>query len=144
MNIIEKIKANARVFQNGVVILNTTPHDITIQDMDGSLISVPSDPDLILNAEAVEEEVNNLLVTTKFVGIDDGFKLIKIMFDALKQTGTVIIIGSIIAMNAYPGLVKGMIPVPGFERVPPDQKRMRCDKFNVAFGQAVKRFLNSI
>ena len=74
--------------------------------------------------------MSDLLVTTEFVGTDEGRELIKMIFDTLGKDA--IIIGSIIAMNAYVGDVKGMIPVPGFERVPPAQKRMRCDKFNVA------------
>lgn len=42
-----------------------------------------------------------------------------------------IILGSIIAAQAYPEEVFGMVPVPGYERVTPDQKRMRCDKFTM-------------
>lgn len=49
-------------FKNGVAICNTTPHPVTIQDIDGNLIEVP-------------------------------------------------------------------VPVPGYERVAPAEKRMRCDKF---------------
>ena len=41
-----------------------------------------------------------------------------------------IIIGSMLAVQAYPNSVFGMVPVQGFERVPPDQKRMRTDKFS--------------
>ena len=40
-----------------------------------------------------------------------------------------VIVGSIIAAQAFPGRVLAMIPVPGFERVPPAEKRMRDDKF---------------
>lgn len=42
-----------------------------------------------------------------------------------------IIIGSIIAAQAYPGKVCAMIPAPGHERVPPAEKRMRTDKFTI-------------
>ena len=42
-----------------------------------------------------------------------------------------IIIGSIIAAQAFPGRVLAMVPAPGFERVPPAEKRMRDDKFTV-------------
>ena len=31
--------------------------------------------------------------------------------------------------HSYPGEVFGLTPVPGYERVAPDDKRMRCDKF---------------
>jgi hypothetical protein len=42
-----------------------------------------------------------------------------------------IIVGSIIAAEAYPGEVVAMCPVPGYERVAPSEKRMRCDKFTI-------------
>jgi hypothetical protein len=41
------------------------------------------------------------------------------------------IVGSIIAAQAYPGSIKAMIPCEGYERVPPTEKRMRPDKFTV-------------
>ncbi len=40
-----------------------------------------------------------------------------------------IIVGSIIAAQAFPGRVLAMVHAPGFERVPPAEKRMRDDKF---------------
>jgi hypothetical protein len=43
----------------------------------------------------------------------------------------VLIVGSLVSAQAYPGRVVGMTPAPGFERVPPDQKRMSIVKFNV-------------
>lgn len=42
-----------------------------------------------------------------------------------------IVVGSIIAAQAYPGDVCAMIPAEGFERVPPEQKKMRPDKFTI-------------
>ena len=42
-----------------------------------------------------------------------------------------IIVGSIIAAQAYPGRALALVPVPGFERVPPAEKRMRDDKFTI-------------
>lgn len=41
----------------------------------------------------------------------------------------VVVIGSIIAAQAYPGRVFGLCPVPGYERVAPNEKRMRLDQF---------------
>jgi len=40
-------------------------------------------------------------------------------------------VGSIIAAQAYPGQVVAMTPTPGYERVPPAEKRMNPDKFNI-------------
>jgi len=42
-----------------------------------------------------------------------------------------IIVGSIISAQAFPGRVYGMVPVPGFERVPPERKLVRDDKFSI-------------
>lgn len=33
---------NFVAFSNNVVVVNTTPHPVTIQDMDGTLITVPT------------------------------------------------------------------------------------------------------
>ena len=41
------------------------------------------------------------------------------------------VVGSIIAAQAYPGLVVAMVPAPGYERRPPAEKRMRPDKFTI-------------
>ena len=87
---------NFVAFSNNVVVVNTTPHPVTIQDMDGTLITVPTS--VLINAKAEERKVSNLFVRTEFVGTEEG-------------------------------KVAAMTPVEGFERVAPDQKRMRCDKF---------------
>ena len=42
-----------------------------------------------------------------------------------------IIVGGIIAAQAFPKRVLAIVPVEGFERVPPAEKRMRDDKFTV-------------
>lgn len=122
-------------FKNGVVVVNTTPHVITIQDMDGNLIEVPTSE--LLNAKPVEVPYGDcgLFVTTEFVGSHEGEQLIADIHNEFNETqdpnDTLVIIGSIIAAQAYPGRVSGMVPVPGYERVAPDQKRMRCDKFTM-------------
>lgn len=117
-------------FKNEVVMVNTTPHPVTIQDVDGEIVSVPSS--CLINAKPIEERVDYLHVRTKFVGDDVGkqtIKDIKETFIASKLHGTLIIVGSIIAAQAYPGEISALCPVPGYERVAPSEKRMRCDKF---------------
>lgn len=119
-------------FGNNVAVVNVTPHPVTIQDMDGTPITVPSS--VILNAKAEEKQVSNLFVKTVFVGTDEGKQIIAdIKADYAKQfhTGNLVIVGSMIAAQAYPGEVVAMTPVPGYERVAPAEKRMRCDKFTV-------------
>lgn len=117
-------------FQNNVTVINTTPHPVTMQDIDGALVSIPNS--VLINAKAEEKQVSELFVKTEFVGTDEGKKIIANIKDAFAREGktsTLVIVGSIIAAQAYPGEVSGLTPVPGYERVAPDQKRMRCDKF---------------
>lgn len=122
-------------FENNVVVINTTPHAITMKDVTGELVSVESDSSLLINAQAKEEKVSDLFVKTVFESTENGWnkiKEIKETFSELYHDGeTLVIIGSIIAAQAYPGEVVAMVPVPRFERVAPTEKRMRCDKFTV-------------
>ena len=120
----------AVVFGNGVCVVNTTPHPIRMQDVDGTLVEVPTT--VLINAKPVEEAVDELLVTTRFVGTPEGAETIQAIQDAFKDAdldARLIIVGSIIAAQAFPGQVMGLCPVPGYERVAPSEKRMRCDKF---------------
>lgn len=122
-------------FENSVVVINTTPHAITMKDVNGELVSVESDPSLLINAQAKEEKVSDLFVKTVFEGTEDGWNKIEEIKDRFSEQyhdgEILVIIGSIIAAQAYPGEVVAMVPVPGYERVAPSEKRMRCDKFTV-------------
>ena len=81
----------------------------------------------------MKKQVSPLFVKTEFVGTDEGKEIISSIKESFNQNAvageTLVIIGSIIAAQAYPGEVFGLTPVPGYERVAPDDKRMRCDKF---------------
>lgn len=119
-------------FSNGVCVLNTTPHPLTMQDVNGKLITVPTS--VLINARAEEKAVNDLFVETVFVGTPEGKETIMDIEDTYAKTGCsdqLVIVGSIIAAQAYKGKVVGLCPVPGYERVAPSEKRMRCDKFTV-------------
>ena len=122
---------NFVTFSNNVTVVNTTPHPVTIQDVNGNLISVPTS--VLINAKAIEKQISPLFVKTEFVGTDEGREIISSIKESFNQNAvageTLVIIGSIIAAQAYPGEVFGLTPVPGYERVAPDDKRMRCDKF---------------
>ena len=118
-------------FSNGVTIVNTTPHPITFQDGD-TLISIDSTPEDIINATVSEEAVLDkgcgvTFVKSKFNGSEEGKAKIERLYNEYGEDA--IIIGSILAAQAYPGQVFGMTPVPGFERVAPAEKRMRIGKF---------------
>ena len=115
-------------FSNGVSIINTTPHELTFLDGD-VVVTVPKNG-ILLNAKPVEAVVFDdgtvQEVKTVFTGDDFGKALVE---KILAVSPTVRIIGSIIAAQAYPGEVFAMTPAPGFERVPPAEKRMSTSKF---------------
>lgn len=119
-------------FSNNVVVVNTTPHPITFQNPEGELVSVPI-CDLLVNASANSVDVGDLFCKTEFSGTDEGKEIISTIENWFAETytsgETLVIIGSMIAAQAYPGQVFGMVAVPGYERVTPAEKRMRCDKF---------------
>lgn len=111
-------------------IINTTPHAITMMAKDGRVYEVPP-CGVLINARAIEESVVTLpngaeLVRTRFVADADN----EIALTGLETANPgAVIIGSIIAAQAFPGRVLGMVPAPGFERVPPAEKRMLDNKF---------------
>lgn len=113
-------------------IINTTPHEITFRHDDGSEFTIePSE--YLLNARAEERvasEQNGVqFVETVFVPTDEGWRMIA---DIRQRYGDdCIIVGSIIAAQAYAPDVVAMTPAPGFERVSPEQKRMNPNKFTV-------------
>ena len=113
-------------------IINTTPHVIRFQNAAGDVYEV--EPSRVLvNARPAEEPAGvhpsgAELVRTKFVADPASEEALA----RLEQENPgAIIIGSIIAAQAFPGRVLAMVPAPGFERVPPSEKRMRDDKFTV-------------
>lgn len=118
---------------NGTILMvNTTPHPLNIQDKDGNVQVVPNNPEWVINASTQESVVAPFLVKTVFKGTPEGLQKITQIEDWAKEnypTDVLIIVGSIIAAQAYPGKVFGLTPVPGYERVAPTEKRMNCDKF---------------
>lgn len=113
-------------------IVNTTPHLIRMQSAEGDVYEV-APCGVIINAKATDVAAGKH---------SSGAELVKVMFEADEANITkleelernnpgAVIIGSMIAAQAFPGRVMAMIAAAGFERVPPDQKRMRDDKFTV-------------
>ena len=122
---------------NGVAFINTTPHDVTFGDVDFTTVLPKSN--VLINAKPVKEEIGESFGVkfskTSFVGTDEEKeKIIALREDILKEEGVnfVVIVGSIIAMNAFPGLVAGLVPVPGYERVSPAEKRMSLKEFSIS------------
>ena len=124
---------------NGLTVFNATPHAIRFwrEDWDEP---VEVNPDEKVDAHPMELRVarprtvsDNIgyqeitFVNTKFVNTPLGLKIV----EQAIAGGADLIIGSIIAAQAYPGLVVAMTPAPGYERKPPAEKRMSPDKFTV-------------
>ena len=118
-------------FTNGFTVVNTTPHPLTFLDGE-EVVVVENNPSVLVNARAVEERVNSSIVQTKFYPDGPGKEIVRDLIGTFREeweNQTLKIVGSVIAANAYPEVV-GMCPAPGFERKPPQEKRMSCEKFN--------------
>ncbi|OHB14910.1 MAG: hypothetical protein A2605_02285 [Candidatus Zambryskibacteria bacterium RIFOXYD1_FULL_39_35] len=113
-----------------MTIINVTPHSIRMQNAAGEVYEVPPCGTPI-NAKAMEVAEGKHR---------SGAELVKVVFtadtantEALNklemENPDAVIVGSMFAAQAFPGRVVAMIAAAGFERVPPDQKRMRDDKF---------------
>ena len=86
-----------------------------------------------MNAKPMEVEVKSPIpgvtfVETKWTQDEESLAFLNWMKENHPQA---LVIGSAIALQAYKGLVIGMTPVPGFERVAPADKRMSVTKFTV-------------
>lgn len=110
-------------------IINATPHDCTFQSKSGEVYTVKP-CGMVINAKIEEEFVkeDNGVEFVKSTFVSDAENMSKVEFME-KVCPNDIIVGSIIAAQAFPGRVFGMVAVTGYERVPADQKRMRDDKF---------------
>ena len=118
----------------GIEVFNGTPHPVTFRHK-GVDIIVP--PDEVISARAEEEYVTPL---SQFLG-DFGVEFVRPTFlptpegqeiiNRAHENGADLIVGSIIAAQAYPGQVFAMTPYPGYERVPPAEKRVSACKFTI-------------
>jgi len=119
-----------KTLPNGITVFNATPHAITFWREEWPE-PVTVEPDEIINAQPVEQVVERrngvTLVRTAFEPNEAGYAVIERAMSA----GADVIVGSLIAAQAYPGRVVAMTPAPGFERVPTNEKRMNPDKFTV-------------
>jgi hypothetical protein len=126
-----------KTLPNGVLVFNATPHPINFWK-EGWESVVTVGVDTVINASPSEEPVtsgawdarnfsaNIQFVKTAFAGTGEG----RAVAEKARAQGAVVV-GSIIAAQAYPGLVCAMTPAPGYERVAPAEKRMNPDKFTV-------------
>lgn len=121
-------------FSNGLEVINCTPHSITFRDGEADVVVEPCQAKI--NARACEKVVSEAHgvqeVKTVFAQTVEGMGEIEEIREwATENSGRLFIVGSIISAQAYPGQVHAMTPAPGFERVPPAEKRMSVSKFTI-------------
>jgi len=115
-------------FSNGVKVVNVTPHPLSF--LDGDVVVTIPKSGILVNAKVVNEENVEDAVTyciPAFVSDPVSEQSLTDLEKTLPD-GT-LIVGSIVAAQAYPGRVVGMVPAPGFERVTPAEKRMSTSHF---------------
>lgn len=124
---IENIQDKIVEFSNGVKVFNSCNHAVTFQDGDKP-VSVPQG--YLINADFKEtphsEKGAATIVRFKPVPREDNEQFLKWFYE---QHPDVLVVGSQIAANAYPGYVYVMTPEPGYERVRDGQKRKSIHKF---------------
>lgn len=119
----------------GVELVNATPHPITFIDEEGKEFVVPPSG-YKLNARGEEREAQKVgeieIVETIFRPSEGGLKELKEIEEKHKDSEYLIIV-SAISLQAYKSFsqrVVMMTPAPGYERVPPAEKRMNPKKFS--------------
>jgi len=112
----------------GVEFINTTPHPINFLSEETGKEYQVEPCGVILSATPEEKDFQFSpvkLVKTIFKPSQEGLEFLKTIPQG------VVVVGSIIAAQAYPEQVVAMTPAKGFERVPPAEKRMNLFKFTV-------------
>lgn len=126
---------------NGLMVFNGTPHTIRfwhktwlepVEVERDDIISARIEEQPIADAgdflDRAQEGRGSYFVTPTFLPTEDGLDIIR---SAIENAGADIVVGSIIAAQAYPGQVVAMTPCKGYERVPPAEKRMSPYKFTM-------------
>lgn len=116
---------------SGVRVINCTPHSLIFKIGETSIVvALPCGAKLMANTlvGSAGTRFGAQLVKTEFVNSLEGLDELA---EIERRAPGVLVIGSIISAQAYPGRVVGVIATPGYERVPPAEKRVRPDKFTV-------------
>lgn len=116
------------VLVGSTTIINVTPHEIRFAVGDGVVTAPPSG--VLINAKVVDSVVDHRggveFVKATFVAEAESEERLAALE---RDHPDAIIVGSIIAAQAYPGRVVGMVAAKGYERVPVSEKLMRADRF---------------
>jgi len=114
----------------GVTVINATPHEVTFLAGETEIVVPPSGA--TLKADASDEVVGRVgdaeIVRVAFRRSAEGdAELASIR----AQHPDALIVGSIISAQAFGYPVVALVAAPGHERLPPNQRRYRADRFTV-------------
>ena len=117
----------------GVKVVNTTPHAVTMCNADLSVIATVDPCGSLINATAVATPVDSNISGVKYqkTGFNADPDTMKVLQDFKDCYPDVVIIGSLIAAQAYPGIVAAMVAHPDFMRVAPQDKKMLIDTYTI-------------
>ncbi len=112
-------------------IINVTPHELSFVCSSSGTWYTLEPSGVVINAtphevECPEHSYGISLVKTTFSASEAEEAKLALLE---QQNPGAIVVGSLIAAQAFPGRILAMVPAPGFERVAPAEKRMRDDKF---------------
>ena len=133
-------KARGYTEIEGLKIVNATPHPINFLSEETDKEYQVGPCGFILNATPEEELISFGDERGEFLCVRTVFKPTPAGVEFIENQKTVypdckllekIIVGSMIAAQAYPGQVVAMTPAKGFERVPPAEKRMNLFKYTI-------------
>lgn len=117
--------------RNGVTIYNATPHDLHFEMENGETITAPTDVVMHCQPKVTLEKAYEAYVlnSVEFLPTQDGYNLIKFVKDEYPD---IVILGSLIAAQAYPGLVATAVPSQGGKRLRSYKvKTVRPDRFTI-------------
>lgn len=122
-----------------VAVVNVTPHAIrfaTGKNAFGEITTEEIPPCGTVVSATVSEEAGDIpafLSKRNVEVVRPTFRQQEAALAFLKKchAAGILPVGSIIAAQAYPGLVAAMVPLEGYERRPPEEKIMRPDKFSM-------------
>lgn len=112
-------------FPNGLVVYNATLHDLNFW-FEGGVVVAP--PDQLINAHMMSRTVEHTpeynLVEVTYTQTEEGRETIR---SIRERDPKALIVGSVIAANAYPGEIVSPIPVNASRKHP---ARTLQDKYN--------------
>lgn len=125
----------AVTFNNGIEVVNCTPYDIIFLD-DGKEVRVPVSG-IVIYADKIVRSAGSIYVDDtcvgnkikqEYVGSEEGWDSISMIHN--EHPGA-LIIGTTRAAEAYPGKVVVAVPLKGYDKSRPEDKRMNPREYMV-------------